>query len=73
MKSLMLRITLLGITMFPSKSTMKKILLLPVYFTSVFQTLRDEQFFAQAFIDAGVVTWSGELDLAPDAMCQAIK
>ncbi|MBI3772161.1 MAG: DUF2442 domain-containing protein [Gammaproteobacteria bacterium] len=34
----------------------------------VFAALRDENLFAQARIEYGVVTWPGELDLAPDAM-----
>lgn len=43
------------------------------HMNGVFQPLRDERFFAKAFIEAGVVTWPGELDLAPDAMYRAIK
>jgi len=36
--------------------------------TGVLAPLRDEQFFEQVFIDCGAVAWSGEIDLAPDAM-----
>lgn len=36
--------------------------------TGVLAPLRDEQFFAQVFIDYGAVAWPGEIDLAPDAM-----
>lgn len=43
------------------------------HMTGVFEPLQDEQFFAKAFIDSGVVTWPGEIDLAPDAMYRAIK
>lgn len=39
----------------------------------VFAVLRDESLFAQAFLCYGAVTWPGELDLAPDAMHEAIK
>jgi hypothetical protein len=39
----------------------------------VFQPLRDPQFFQQAFVDDGVVAWPGNVDLAPDAMYDAIK
>lgn len=34
----------------------------------VFAALRDAGVFARAFVECGVVTWPGELDLAPDAM-----
>lgn len=39
----------------------------------VFHALRDPRFFAQVSVQAGAVTWPGELDLAPDAMYDAIK
>lgn len=39
----------------------------------VFERLRDPAEFAQAFVNDGVVTWPGELDLAPDAMYEDIK
>jgi hypothetical protein len=39
----------------------------------VFAPLRDESLFRQARVELGVVTWPGELDLAPDAMHRAIK
>lgn len=39
----------------------------------VFARLSDETLFNQVFVDQGVVTWPGELDLAPDAMCAEIK
>ncbi|MDR3436418.1 DUF2442 domain-containing protein [Telmatospirillum sp.] len=38
----------------------------------VFASLADPARFAEVFVDYGVVTWPGELDLAPDAMHQAI-
>jgi hypothetical protein len=39
----------------------------------VFAVLADPACFAQAFVDYGVVTWPGEIDLAPDAMHRAIQ
>ena len=39
----------------------------------VFEALRDEQLFKQAFVDLGAVSWPGNLDLAPDAMYDEIK
>ncbi|HEY8904975.1 MAG TPA: DUF2442 domain-containing protein [Rhodoferax sp.] len=39
----------------------------------VFETLKDPVVLQQAHIEEGAVAWSGDLDLAPDAMYQAIK
>jgi hypothetical protein len=39
----------------------------------VFAALVDPARFAQAYESMGVVTWPGELDLAPDAMYDEIK
>ena len=39
----------------------------------VFEALRDTSIFLQADVVLGAVTWPGELDLAPDAMYDAIK
>lgn len=39
----------------------------------VFGALRDPAFFALATVEDGVVSWPGELDLAPDAMYDAIR
>ncbi len=39
----------------------------------VFAFLRDATLFAQAHLELGVVTWPGEIDLAPDAMYEEIK
>lgn len=38
----------------------------------VFKSLRDVSLFDQAYVDDGVVTWPGELDLAPDKMHEAL-
>ncbi|MEI6214234.1 MAG: DUF2442 domain-containing protein [Desulfuromonadales bacterium] len=39
----------------------------------VFTALRNENLFAEVTLHYGAVTWPGELDLAPDAMYEAIK
>ncbi len=45
----------------------------PSHLTGVFEALKDPIFFAQARVEAGAVTWPGDLDLAPDAMYAEIK
>lgn len=39
----------------------------------VFAALRDETLFRKVHVALGAVTWPGDLDLAPDAMYQAIR
>lgn len=39
----------------------------------VFIKLRDPEFFQSVYLHNGAVTWPGGLDLAPDAMYDAIK
>src|SRR5512146_77265 len=39
----------------------------------VFERLRDPSAFARVRVEHGAVTWPGNLDLAPDAMYDAIK
>ncbi len=39
----------------------------------VFAALRDPAVFGSVFVQYGVVTWPGEIDLAPDAMYAEIK
>jgi hypothetical protein len=43
------------------------------HLTGVFEALKDPVVFQQVHIQDGAVTWPGNLDLAPDAMYQAIK
>ena len=43
------------------------------HLTGVFEVLKDPSVFEQASIADGAVTWPGELDIAPDAMYDAIK
>jgi hypothetical protein len=38
----------------------------------IFSVLQDEGLFSQVALSYGAVTWPGELDLAPDAMYEAI-
>ena len=45
----------------------------PSHLTGDFEALKDPIVFAQARIEAGAVTWPGNLDLAPDAMYAEIK
>ncbi len=46
---------------------------LPSFFRGVFAHLKDAAAFAEVTLVDGVVTWPGELDLAPDAMHRAIQ
>lgn len=39
----------------------------------VFSRLADPHVFSQVYVALGVVTWPGEIDLAPDAMYAEIK
>jgi hypothetical protein len=39
----------------------------------VFISLRDPLLFKRVYLNQGAVSWPGELDLAPDAMYEAIK
>ena len=39
----------------------------------IFAALRDPAIYAQASVEDGVITWPGDLDLAPDAMYDAIR
>ena len=43
------------------------------HLTGVFAVLKDPIVFRQARVENGFVTWTGDLDLAPDAMYRAIK
>ena len=45
----------------------------PSHLTGVFESMKDEEYFNKVFVNHGVVTWPGELDLAPDAMHTEIK
>ncbi len=45
----------------------------PSFLTGVFESIKDESYFNKVYVEHGVVTWPGELDLAPDAMHTEIK
>lgn len=50
-----------------------KVRFMPQHLTGVFEPLKNPPFFNRVFIDNGVVAWPNAVDLAPDAMYQAIK
>jgi len=50
-----------------------KVKLLPCHLYGVFAALKDPDFFNQLSVSDGFVSWPNEIDLAPDAMYQAIK
>lgn len=39
----------------------------------VFSSLKEPDAFKRAYVEYGVVTWPGNIDLAPDAMYDAIR
>ncbi len=45
----------------------------PSHLVGVFKALGEPAFFQQVAISHGTVSWPGELDLAPDAMYDAIQ
>lgn len=50
-----------------------KVRMLPSHLFGVFEKLKDPVVFNQLQVTDGFVSWPGEIDLAPDAMYQAIK
>lgn len=50
-----------------------KVRLLPSHLYGVFERLKDPQFFSQLAVTEGFVSWPNEIDLAPDAMYEAIR
>ncbi len=45
----------------------------PSHLSGVFEALKAPDFFRQARVEDGAVTWPGEIDLATDAMYREIK
>ncbi len=45
----------------------------PTHLTGVFASLLNPKFFNQVHINGGAVSWPGDIDLAPDAMHEAIR
>lgn len=43
------------------------------HLTGVFEPLKDSKFFAHVTCGNGYVEWPGEIDLAPDAMHEAVR
>nr|WP_176704620.1 DUF2442 domain-containing protein [Thiobacillus sp.] len=56
-----------------SDGTQGKVRFEPSHLTGVFAPLKDPLMFSQVHIDHGALTWPGDVDLAPDAMYDAIK
>lgn len=50
-----------------------KVLFQTSHLIGVFSALKEPELFNQVFIEGGAVAWPGDLDLAPDAMYEAIK
>lgn len=50
-----------------------RVRLMPSHLYGVFEPLKDPAVFAQARCDDGFVSWPGDIDLAPDAMHEAIR
>ena len=45
----------------------------PTHLTGVFTSLQNPKLFNQVRINGGAVSWPGDIDLAPDAMHEAIR
>jgi len=45
----------------------------PTHLTGVFASLQNPEFFNQVGVNEGAVSWPGDIDLAPDAMHEAIR
>ena len=50
-----------------------RIRLQPSHLYGVFEPLKEPAFFNRLHVNEGFVTWPGEIDLAPDAMYEAIR
>ena len=50
-----------------------RVVLRPSHLFGVFERLRDPDFFARLAVTEGFVSWPDEIDLAPDAMYEAIR
>jgi hypothetical protein len=50
-----------------------RVRMLPSHLYGVFERLMDREFFSRLTVTDGFVSWPEEIDLAPDAMYEAIK
>jgi len=50
-----------------------RVRLLPSHLYGVFEKLKDREFFNSIQVTEGFVSWPGEIELAPDAMYEAIR
>ncbi len=50
-----------------------RVLMLPSHLYGVFEKLKDPDFFNKLQVTNGFVSWPDEIDLAPDAMYEAIR
>lgn len=50
-----------------------RVRMLPSHLYGVFEKLKDPAFFNKLQVTNGFVSWPGEIDLAPDAMYEAIR
>ena len=50
-----------------------RVVLRPSHLYGVFERLRDPEFFGRLAVTDGFVSWPNEIDLAPDAMYDAIR
>lgn len=53
--------------------TVGEVQFMPEHLTGVFAPLKNSDFFAEVYVNEGAVAWPNDIDLAPDAMYQAIK
>ena len=56
-----------------SDGTRGRVVFEPTHLTGVFTSLQNPHFFNQVRINGGAVSWPGDIDLAPDAMHEAIR
>jgi len=49
-----------------------RVQLAPAELTGVLAPLRGQSFLERVYIDHGALAWSGEIDLAPDAMYEQV-
>lgn len=53
--------------------TRGRVVFKPTHLTGVFASLQNPEFFNQVGVNGGAVSWPGDIDLAPDAMHEAIR